>query len=547
MSNCVGCGSAVDPTTEEANQAVNDVLVASLKDAQKHGEICPLCGHSQAQPVSQRKTVLFGMLALLLIIAIAIAITNFQYRNTERRAVAQEALKQLEPDALITQYLGRPISVQGDIVGAVRHDETGWQEAKLTIPVRGPDGNGTIQVSGGRETGPWQFTTLQLFVPQLQKKADLITGKVADFAPGDYVDMHTEAAATPEYVNADVPPPSWDGNYPCVYASASVTAAPQFGNCVTRVPMSKESKNPVDRFETDLRTGKFILRQTDLSVSEAGLEIPLTRTYASNAWIPRNKSQAFGINATHPYDIAPLGTRNPYTEQYIVLEDDNFLYFPRVSKGTGYSDAVYRQSEAGNSFYKALQQWDGNGWLTTLQDGSTIRFPESYSAKNMAQGAPIEMTDSKGNKIELVRDGKRNLQEIRGPGGESIKLSYDDSDRIMRAETSAGLWTHYTYDNSGFLSDVAHSDGTARHYSYDGGLLQYVRDEKDRVLVHNFYDYQSGGLTRQEYGSGAAVSYQYIPSFNRKYAQQATVTLPDGSVKTVETRNSVSELYKNMQ
>jgi hypothetical protein len=117
----------------------------------------------------------------------------------------------------------------------------------------------------------------------------------------------------------------------------------------------------------------------------------------------------------------------------------------------------------------------------------------------------------------------------------------------VRAETSAGLWTHYTYDNSGFLSDVAHSDGTARHYSYDGGLLQYVRDEKDRVLVHNFYDYQSGGLTRQEYGSGAAVSYQYIPSFNRKYAQQATVTLPDGSVKTVETRNSVSELYKNMQ
>jgi hypothetical protein len=205
--------------------------------------------------------------------------------------------------------------------------------------------------------------------------------------------------------------------------------------------MSKASRTPVDRFETDLRTSKFIMRQTDLSISEAGFEILLTRTYTADEWLPLNKSHAFGVNANHPYDIAPLGKRNPYTEQFIVLEDGDFLYFPRVSKGTGYSDAIYRQSEVGNSFYKAVHRWDGNGWLTQLQDGSTIHFPESYSAKNLAQGAPTEMTDSAGNKIELIRDPKRNLQEIRGPDGASIKLIYDDHDRIVRAEDGHGRWT----------------------------------------------------------------------------------------------------------
>ena len=168
------------------------------------------------------------------------------------------------------------------------------------------------------------------------------------------------------------------------------------------------------------------MRQTDLSISEAGFEIPLTRTYTADDWVPPKKSHAFGVNVSHPYDIAPLGTRNTYTEQFIVLEDGDFLYCPRVSKGTRYSDAIFRQSEVGDSFYKAVQRWDGNGWLTQLQDRSTIHFPESSSAKNLAQGAPTEMTDVSGNKIELIRDPKRNLKSIRGPRDASIISEWNE-------------------------------------------------------------------------------------------------------------------------
>ncbi len=94
-----------------------------------------------------------------------------------------------------------------------------------------------------------------------------------------------------------------------------------------------------------------------------------------------------------------------------------------------------------------MKRWDGNGWKTELQDGSTIHFPEAYFAKNLAQGAATEMTDAAGRKIELIRDRERNLQEIRAPDGTSIKLDYDDHDRIVQASDDHGQWSKYTYDS----------------------------------------------------------------------------------------------------
>jgi YD repeat-containing protein len=546
MSNCRGCGSLVDPTLDEANQAVDEVLTASLKDAKKHGEICPLCGHSQAQPVSHRKSIQFAMLAVLLLAMMAFAAAYFARGNTERQAVGRDVLRQVGSNSQITQLLGSPLSIQGKVAGSVRQDETGWHEVKMTIPVHGPKADGTVQVSGGRGAGPWKFTTLEVVIPQLKKKADLITGRIVEYTPDAYVDIHTELASIPEDIQTDVPASRWNGDFPCVYAVATTAPTPQVGNCTTPAPMSRASRTPVDRFETDLRRGKFILRQTDLSVSEAGFDIPLTRTYASDDWVPHNKSHAFGLNANHPYDIAPLGTRNPYTEQFLVLEDGDFLFFPRVSKGTGYSDAIYRQSETGSTFYKAIQRWDGDGWLMQLQDGSTIHFPESYSARNLAQGAATEMTDAAGNKIQLIRNPQRDLLQIQGPSGASIHLSYDNHDRIVRAEDDHGAWTTYAYDSAGFLAAVTHSDGSARYYFYEEGQMTFVRDEQNRLLLHNFYDARTHWLQMQEFANGDVIQFRYEMSRNGAYATRATITIPGGTVKAMDTADSVSDVYRRL-
>lgn len=435
--------------------------------------------------------------------------------------------------------------MQGKITGDVKQDETGWQEVKLTIPIHGPKADGSVRISGGRENGAWKFTTLEVLVRQLQKKADLITGRIVEYRPDAYLQVHTEATAIPEYVLADVPRPHWDGNFPCVYAGASPSAAPHIGSCTTPLPMSQTRTTPVDRFETDLRTGKFIMRQTDLTLNEVGFDVPLRRTYTAQDWVSTNKSHAFGLNANHPYDIAPLGTRNPYTEQFIVLEDGDFLYFPRVSEGTGYSDAIFRHSETDTRFYKAVQQWDGSGWLMTLQDGSTIHFPESYNAKNLAQGTPTEMSNATGTNIQLIRDPQRNLIEIRATHGDSIKFAYDNHDRIVRAQDNSGHWTNYVYDSAGFLTDVVNSTGVARYYFYERGLLTWVRDQENRLLVHNWYD--GDWLIQQEFGNGDVVHYRYDLAGNGKYAERARVMLPDGSVKVVPTEYSVSEVYKRMR
>ncbi len=541
VRNCRGCGTLPDPTESVVNQGDDKTPDASLRDAIKHGKICPICGHSKAQPIFHRKSVQFGLFLAVLLIGSGLAVPHWMHRNTKQsaEAAAQEALKQIESSPQPRELLGAPVAVQGKVTGTL---EIVWHEFHLTFPVHGAKATGVVRISGSRENGSWKFTTLEVLLPQLQKRADLITGRMVDYSPDAYQRLHTEEFSIPESILTNVPPPSWDGNYPCVYAVAG--AAPEIGNCATSVPMSPASRDVVDRFETDLRRGSFVLRQTDLVVSKAGFELPLTRTYAAQDWVSRNKKHAFGLNSNHPYDIAPLGTRNPYTEQYIVLENGDFLYLPRVSAGSGYSNAIYRHSETGASFYKATQQWTGNGWLTKLQDGSMIRFPESYSARNLAQGAATEMIDAGGNKIELVRDPKGNLREIRCPQGGFIKLSYDGDDRIVRAEDDQGRWTAYTYNTKGFLTDVVHSAGTSRYYYYEDGLLTWVRDEEGHLLIHNSYN--SDWIVDQTFGNGQTIHYDYDLSKNGKYAEGVLVRLPDGSVKTIKTSGSVSNIYKRM-
>ena len=91
-----------------------------------------------------------------------------------------------------------------------------------------------------------------------------------------------------------------------------------------------------------------------------------------------------------------------YTYQILVLEDGDYLFFDRVSPGTGFADAVYQHTETSSRFYKAVTQWNGNGWTTWLTDGTRIEFPEAYKSTNMAQGAPIAFGDDQGNKLELL-------------------------------------------------------------------------------------------------------------------------------------------------
>lgn len=525
--NCGGCGTLLEPTDEQVNEAVDEVLAASLADAHGSGGVCPLCGRSQELPFWNRKTVLFSLMLACVLLALTVLTVLRQISQTERSGVAAAALLQVQRSSAAKLLLGTPIVMEAGINGSVTHDETGWKEVQLSFPVRGPKGEAMVKVVGGRSHDAWIFTSFEIFIGAQHKKIDLVSGKIELFEPDIYVDVHTQAAQRPEYLRTEAPAPRMDGTYPCVVAPVvGGTLVPSLDRCKTPIGNAQVS----ERFTVDLRYGAFVLQQPDLAVKDVA-NVVLTRSYRSDDWLGANRSHAFGKNSNHPYDIALIGSRNPYTYLDLVLEDGEFLRFDRISKGTGYAKAVYQHSETSTRFYKATISWNGGGWTLILADGSRMEFPESYQALNLAQGAAMVMIDDTGRELVMRRDRQRNLLAIDTPEKTAMKFSYDDQARIVRAEDAHGGWANYAYSSNGLLRDVVMSSGTARHYDYEGRLMTAITDEHGHMILRNIY--AEGQVIRQEYAGGQVFQYAYQLSPNRLYVERAIITFPDGSSKEI--------------
>lgn len=223
-----------------------------------------------------------------------------------------------------------------------------------------------------------------------------------------------------------------------------------------------------------------------------------------------------GMN--HPYDICPTGTRFPYTYMDLNLEDGRQIHFRRISKGTGYADAVFRHEATSSEFYGAQIAWNGNGWTLIFRDGRHFRFPEAYYAKSYAQGAAIEMDDPNGARIQLKRDQRRNLEQLISPSGHTIRFKYDAADRVTEAASDAGEIRRYSYDSSGHLEAVADSTHVLYRYEYapllhypgyDSYLLMTVFDGSGNALLRNNYT-RGGQVSEQRIGNGATYRYSYL-------------------------------------
>jgi hypothetical protein len=97
-----------------------------------------------------------------------------------------------------------------------------------------------------------------------------------------------------------------------------------------------------------LATGQFVYTKTDLALSDT-IPINFARTYLSNDSL----SWAFGIGATHSYDMFMVGDTFPYTYQELILPDGARIRFDRISAGsvliaqsTTSLDSVFRSAAA---------------------------------------------------------------------------------------------------------------------------------------------------------------------------------------------------------
>ena len=312
-------------------------------------------------------------------------------------------------------------------------------------------------------------------------------------------------------------PPAWDGSYPYMVISPVDLGSEhlKFKGSIALIRPTVHHVSPVNEFQVDLHSGMFVLRQTDLFIADV-MPLSLTRTY--RVW--DSFSRAFGAGVNHPYDICPTGTRRPYTYMQLNLEDDRAIYMRRISKGTGYADAVFRHEETSSEFYGAQVAWNGDGWTMKFRDGSRFLFPEAYYSKNYAQGAAYDMQDAAGHHIQLKRDARRNLQKLISPSGRTIAFKYDDTDRIIEAADDGGNFRKYAYDSTGHLETVA----DARHVlyrfeyerilsapGYDPYLMTAIYDYRGRELLKNIYRQSDGGrISEQRLPNGDVYRYEYI-------------------------------------
>jgi YD repeat-containing protein len=335
-------------------------------------------------------------------------------------------------------------------------------------------------------------------------------------------------------------PPAWDGSYPyLVISPVSGSGLAKFKTSISMITPTARHNEPLNEFLVNLSTGRFALQQTDLFVPDVA-PLSLTRTYI--VW--DYHSRAFGVGGNHPYDIAPTGTRNPYTHMDLELEGDRRIHLRRISKGTGYADAVFRHEETSSEFYGAQIAWNGHGWTLAFHDGRKFYFPEAYYAKSLAQGAATEIVDAEGHRIELKRSKVRNLEELISPSGHRITFNYDVSDRIIEVDDDAGHVRKYSYDGGGHLAAVSDSLRVLYRFEYqrlmneagyDPWLLTAILDGEWNVLLRNKFLW--GRVSEQKLADGELYRYEY--QLNGRDVLQSTITLPSGKKQVFVFRDGI--------
>jgi YD repeat-containing protein len=306
--------------------------------------------------------------------------------------------------------------------------------------------------------------------------------------------------------------------------SMAPTNGPQPGN-----------PNDNDGDPVDLSTGLFVLNKTDLFLPDI-LSINLTRTYRPGD----SMSRAFGIGATHLYDMFLIGDLNPWTYAELVLPDGGRIHYDRTSPGSEFTDAVYEHKSTPTIFYGSTISWNGIGWDLKLKNGTVLNFLDGFAATTPRQAALYAIHDRYGNTLQLTRDGgialrtdgSYNLTDITSPNGRWIHLTYDSSNRVIQAADNTGRTVSYGYDGGGHLATVTDPNGGRTTYTYDDSdRMLTITDARGIVYLTNEYDI-GGRVARQTLADGAIFQFNYTMDSSANITETA-ITDPRGIIRKV--------------
>lgn len=115
-----------------------------------------------------------GCLGLVvLLVAFVGAILLLVFGSMKSSDVYKQAVAKARSNPAVVKKLGEPIQ-EGWFVSGSINVSPGRGEAKLTIPISGPKGKGTIYADATKRGGDWQFSALEVTVEGEERKIDLL-------------------------------------------------------------------------------------------------------------------------------------------------------------------------------------------------------------------------------------------------------------------------------------------------------------------------------------------------------------------------------------
>ncbi|WP_285473472.1 RHS repeat-associated core domain-containing protein [Actinoplanes sp. NBRC 101535] len=283
----------------------------------------------------------------------------------------------------------------------------------------------------------------------------------------------------------------------------------------------------LDGDPVDLRTGLIHDQHTDLIVDDI-IPISVTRTYQQSD----TGRRTFGIGANFDYSLDLYRSADTFLECWLLTPDGGRVRFHRVSPGgTGpydFLNAVFVADATPTEFNASTLKWNGDGWDLALRDGTTYVFGNE---------APLqEIRDKFGNTVTLTRGpaapdpngyihANGPITQITSPNGKWIKLSYDSSNRVTRAENILGHAVTYTYTSDGRLETITDVNQGVTTYTYESGRLKTIEDARGTIYVNNTYD-SSGRVQTQTNPDGGLYQFTYASGYT-------DVTDPRGHVRRV--------------
>jgi NADH:ubiquinone oxidoreductase subunit 5 (subunit L)/multisubunit Na+/H+ antiporter MnhA subunit len=116
-------------------------------------------------PISWSRRLAIGSLAVLAMAIFVGLLLVVVERHIRSSVPYQISVARALDSPRVLSIVGHPVSVGWFVTGQIVEVVDGRGRANLAIPLRGPNGSGTLRVDAVRQTGNWQISVLQ-FIPR---------------------------------------------------------------------------------------------------------------------------------------------------------------------------------------------------------------------------------------------------------------------------------------------------------------------------------------------------------------------------------------------